>query len=417
MTSANPGGEPLVIDDAEATARLSGIADAIVTHDRDVVVRVDDSVLRVVGHGPTFIRRARGYVPEPIRLPFEVPCIVAVGAHLKTTVCFTRGREAFVSQHIGDLDDAATFRFFEETLSHLGRTLEVTPVAVAHDLHPDLLSTTKAASLGLPLVPVQHHHAHLAATLAEHGHLGEAVGLALDGFGLGSDGGAWGGELLRLAGAGFERLGHLRPLRLPGGDAAARAPWRMAAAALHELGRADEIPARFGHLGAGPAFLEMLARGVHAPWTSSLGRVFDAACGLLGVRLQASYEGEAPMALESLVQDPEVLSGTWRVADGVLDLLPLLDALIGRPAPQGADIFHGTLAAALVDWTLPELARRGLRTVALGGGCVMNRVLTELLLSGFERHGVKVLLPRRVPANDGGLSLGQAWVAALALTR
>jgi hydrogenase maturation protein HypF len=414
MTSANPGGEPLVINDAEAATRLAGIADAVVTHGRAVVVRNDDSVTRVVAGAPTFLRRARGYVPDPVRLPVEVPPVVAVGGHLKATVCFTRGREAFVSQHVGDLDDAATRRFFGETLLHLRRTLEVTPVAVAHDLHPDFFSTREAEGMGLRTVPVQHHHAHVAAVMAEHGARA-AVGLALDGYGYGSDGGAWGGELLAVDGARFERVGHLRPLRLPGGDAAARAPWRMASAALHALGRAGEILPRFAPLGAGPLLLEMLARGVQAPWTTSLGRYFDAAAGLLGVRLVASYEGEAAMALESLVTRPEVLPGTWRVEGGVLDLLPLLDALPGRPQGNGADVFHGTLAAALVDWASPALGARGLDTVVLGGGCVMNKVLAELVVGGFARRGVTALLPRAVPANDGGLSLGQAWVAALAL--
>jgi hydrogenase maturation protein HypF len=242
-----------------------------------------------------------------------------------------------------------------------------------------------------------------------------AVGLALDGFGLGTDGGAWGGELLYVDGARFERLGHLRPLRQPGGDVAARQPWRMAAAALFELGRGGEVGRRFGAVGASPAFLEMVAKGVRAPWTTSCGRLFDAACGLLGVRLVASYEGEAPMVLESLVRAPRVLGGTWRVKDGVLDVLPLLDALIGRPADDGADVFHGTLAAALVDWALPQVREKADGVVVLSGGCVMNRVLTEALVAGFARHGVTALVPRRVPANDGGLSLGQAWIAALTM--
>jgi hydrogenase maturation protein HypF len=187
----------------------------------------------------------------------------------------------------------------------------------------------------------------------------------------------------------------------------------MAAAALHAMGRGDEILPRFGALGAGPALVAMLDRGVRAPWTTSLGRTFDAACGLLGVRPVASYEGEAPMVLESLVTRPEVLPGTWRVEGGVLDVVPLLGALDGRPPANGADVFHGTLGAALVDWTLPALRTRGLREVVLGGGCVMNEVLARLLHEGFARHGIAVLAPRAVPANDGGLSLGQAWVAAL----
>ncbi len=417
MTSANPGGEPLVISDSEARARLGGIADAIVTHEREVVVRNDDSVMRVVAGAPTFIRRARGYVPEPIPLPFDAPPLLAVGGHLKATVCFARGKEAFVSQHVGDLDDAATYRFLEETIDHLQRTLEITPAAVAHDLHPDFLSTRKALSLGVRAIPVQHHQAHLAAVLAEHGWRGPAIGLALDGSGYGTDGGAWGGELLVVDDESFDRLGHLKPLRLPGGDAAARAPWRMATAALHALGRGDEAIARFGAHGASPAFLQMIEHGVRSPWTTSLGRWFDAACGLLGLRLQSSYEGEAPMVLESLVNHPVVLEGGWRTAGGELDLLPLLAALDGRTPAEGADLFHGTLAAALVDWVLPALEARALRSVVLGGGCVMNKVLSELLVAGFARHGVAALLPRLVPANDGGLSLGQAWVAAHELMR
>lgn len=412
MTSANPGGEPLVIDNEEAHQRLSGIADEVVTHDRDILVRADDSVTRVVGGVPTFIRRARGYVPEPVMLSRETPPVLAVGAFLKNTVCLTRGREAFVSQHVGDLDNAPTVRFLEDTVRHLTKTLEVTPVAVAHDLHPDFHSTRLAESLGLPLIPVQHHHAHVAAVLAEHRVDTPVVGLALDGFGLGPGGEAWGGELLSVDGARFERLGHLRPLRQPGGDVAARQPWRMAVAALFELGRGDEVMRRFGALGLTPAFVEMVKRGVRSPWTTSCGRLFDAACGLLGVRLSASYEGEAPMVLESLVREPKVLEGAWRITDGVLDVLPLLEALIGRPAPDGAGVFHGTLAAALVEWALPAVKARSSGVVALGGGCVMNRVLTQALVAGFSRHGVEVLWPRAVPANDGGLSLGQAWIAA-----
>lgn len=412
MTSANPGGEPLVIDDTDALARLGGIADCVITHDRDVVVRNDDSVVRTVAGAPTFIRRARGYVPEPVKLAHDVPPLLAVGGHLKTTVCFARGKEAWVSQHIGDLDDAATYRFLEETIEHLGRTLELSPELVAHDLHPDFLSTRKALELGVKSVGVQHHHAHVAAVLAEHGRHDPAVGLALDGYGYGLDGGAWGGELLFVDGAKVERLGHLRPIRLPGGDVAARSPWRMAAAALHELGRADEILPRFGAHGAGPPLLDMLSRGIRAPWTTSLGRFFDAACGLLGVRTNATYEGEAPMVLESLVTTPEVLAGAWKVDGGVLDLFPLLASLDGCDARTGANRFHGTLAAALIDWAMPAIEARGSREIVLGGGCVMNEVLTSRLIAGFSARGVKALIPRRVPANDGGLSLGQAWVAA-----
>lgn len=417
MTSANPGGEPLVIGNEEAARRLAGIADALAVHDREILVRTDDGVARVVAGAPTLIRRARGHVPLGVRLPREVPPVLALGAHLKATLCLTRGDRAFVSQHLGDLDDAATYGFLEETLAHLTATLEVQPVAVAHDLHPDFLSTRKALELGLPAFAVQHHHAHLAAVLAEHRREGPAVGLALDGFGLGTDGGAWGGELLLVDGPRFTRLGHLRELRLPGGDRAAREPWRMAASALHALGRAGEIVPRLSAHGDAAGLVAMLDRGANSPFTSSCGRWFDAACGLLGLKPVATFEGEAPMLLESLVTAPEVLAGGWSVKDGVLDLLPLLDALRGCEPRRGANLFHGTLAAALVDWALPALESRGFAEVPLGGGCLLNRVLAEALVEGFARRGVAALLPREVPANDGGLSLGQAWIAAQLVPR
>jgi hydrogenase maturation protein HypF len=285
----------------------------------------------------------------------------------------------------------------------------------AHDLHPDFASTRLAldlaAATGAQTLAVQHHHAHLAAIAAEHRHVGPLTGLALDGFGLGPENQSWGGELLVLEGATFERVGHLRELRQPGGDAAARAPWRMAASALHSLGRGEQIASHFAEFGEARALRTMLEKGLKSPWTSSCGRLFDAACGLLGVRSQSRYEGEAPMVLESLVTTPTVLEGGWRVKDGVLDLLPLLEALIGRDAVDGANLFHGTLAAALVDWALPTVKARSAGVVALGGGCLLNEVLAQGLVNGFSRHGVEALVPRRVPANDGGLSLGQAWVA------
>ncbi|WP_448206120.1 carbamoyltransferase HypF [Azospirillum sp. sgz302134] len=415
MTSANPGGEPLAIGNAEARERLSGIADLIVDHDRDILVRADDSVMRVVAGAPAFLRRGRGHVPVPIRLPRPVPPVLAVGGHLKTTVCLTRGAEAFLSQHIGDLDNAATLDFLEETVAHLRRILEVEPVAVAHDLHPDFQSSRFAESLALPTVPVQHHHAHVAAVLAEHGIDGPVLGLALDGFGLGSDGGSWGGEMLLADGPRCERIGHLAPLAQPGGDVAARQPWRMAAAALARMGRGDEIAPRLQEHGPAEGVRRMIEAGFNAPQTTSCGRWFDAACGLLGVRPVAGFEGEAPMVLESLVRSPTVLEDGWQIANSVLDLTPLLESLLQINAQDGADRFHGTLAAALVDWAMPELAARGLDRIALSGGCLMNAVLAEGLTAGFAARGITALLPRRAPANDGGLSLGQAWVAAQTL--
>ncbi|CAO3410304.1 carbamoyltransferase HypF [Azospirillum largimobile] len=416
MTSANPGGEPLAIGNGEARERLAGIADLIVDHDRDIVIRADDSVVHKLAGAPALLRRGRGHVPEPIRLARAVPPILAVGGHLKATICVTRGDEAFLSQHIGDLDNAATLGFLEETVAHLLHILGVEPVAVAHDKHPDFQSTRFAERTGLPVVAVQHHHAHVAAVMAEHRIEGPALGLALDGFGLGEGGGSWGGEMLLVDGMRSERLGSLAPLAQPGGDVAARQPWRMAAAALVRMGRADEIVPRFAGHGPAEGVRRMVERGINAPLTSSCGRWFDAACGLLGVRAVAGFEGEAPMALESLVRRPRVAAGAWRIEGGDLDLTPLLERLLSvTDAVEGAELFHGTLAAALVDWTLPVLHAHGLDRVVLSGGCLMNAVLAEELTDGFRAAGVEPLLPRLAPANDGGLSLGQAWAASFAL--
>ncbi|MDD5297515.1 MAG: carbamoyltransferase HypF [Rhodocyclaceae bacterium] len=451
-TSANPGGEPLVTDNAEALSRLAGIADACLLHDRDIVVRCDDSVVRVVGSGewgvesqessprapgaqnptphsllPTshfqFVRRGRGYTPLAIRLSRSGPAVLALGGWFKNTVCVTRGDEAFVSQHVGDLDNAATCRFLEETVDHLLSILEVEPEMVAHDLHPDFHSSRYAAAFAarrhLPAVAVQHHHAHVASVLAEHGHTGPALGLALDGVGLGSDGGAWGGELLRLDGGQCLRLGHLAALALPGGDKAAREPWRMAAAALHALGRGGEISGRFPGQPGAAMVAQMLERKLRSPETSSMGRLFDAAAGLLGVAQLASFEGQAAMRLEGLADSwivregwPSPLTGGWRIAGGSLDMSPLLAFLADcEDAGFGAALFHATVAAALVDWVGEAAAREHIATVACGGGCFLNALLSRRLVGTLAARGLEVLMAARLPPNDGGLSLGQAWVA------
>lgn len=409
-TSANLAGEPLITDDAEAIAKLAVIADLVVTHDRPIVIRADDSVVTTAAGKKIFIRRGRGYAPDPIDLGSDGPPVLALGAHLKTAITLTRGREAFVSQHVGSLNNAATIGFYEETLAHLQALTGVKPQAVACDRHPDYFTTRVAESLGLPVIRVQHHAAHVAAALAEN-HLAHGMGLALDGHGYGDDGGAWGGEALILAEGACTRIGHLAPLSLPGGDKAARQPWRMGLAALHALGRLD-------HLGRLPPISRDLARlmpSMDMPMTSSLGRVFDAAAALLGVCQDQSYEGQAAMELEALARAPKALAGAYEIRDGVLDLLPLLAAL-ADPAmdPQsGAEYFHGALALALADWvvalrkTHPDLPPQ----IALGGGCMMNRVLAETLTARLAERGLEVLMPIQVPANDGGLSLGQAHLA------
>ncbi|MBE0625895.1 MAG: carbamoyltransferase HypF [Burkholderiales bacterium] len=429
MTSANPGGEPVVRETAEARERLAGIADAILDHDRDIVSRCDDSVIRALGGTTQFIRRSRGYASASIRLPQAGPTVLAFGAQLKSSVCLTRGDEAFMSPHIGDLDNAATCAFHEETVARMLDLLEARPQIVAHDLHPDYFSTQAAlgfaAEHGLPAVAVAHHHAHIAAVCAEHGRRGPVLGLALDGAGYGTDGQAWGGELLQVDGARCARLGHLRPLPLPGGDRAAREPWRMAAAVLHELDRNAEIVARLPQAGAG-VLATMLARGINCPRTSSMGRVFDAAAGLLGLSARMKYEAQAAILLEQAATRhierhgwPRAMEQGWSIgAEGQLDLLALLASLEGAAdADQAAARFHATLAAALGEWVAQAAQSSGLATLAWGGGCFLNALLCAGLRQNLERRGIEVLAPARLSPGDTGIALGQAWVAMDTLER
>ncbi|QQS54822.1 MAG: carbamoyltransferase HypF [Candidatus Competibacteraceae bacterium] len=417
MTSANPGGEPLVIDDDEATRRLQGIADGFVTHNRAILARCEDSVVT----DNTFIRRSRGHTPQAIRLPQAGPSTLALGGYLKNTLCLTRDDRAYLSPHIGSLDNAATCRALEETMTHLQDILRIVPERVARDLHPDFpssrLAATYAAERDLPCIAVQHHHAHIAAVVAEHGLREPVLGLALDGVGLGVDGGLWGGELLWVDGANFERLGHLRPLPLPGGDRAAREPWRLAVAVLHLLGRDEEIDRRFG--ARATIIRHMLEQRINTPETSSAGRLFDAAAAVLGVREVNDYEGQAAMELEALAHrhgpaQPLMEAFILR-DDGALDLLPLLAALAEGVEPgRGAACFHATLALALSEWLRWARDRTGLEQVALGGGCFLNRLLSTQLQTRLETAGWRVFTARQAPPNDGGLSLGQSWVVMLA---
>lgn len=423
MTSANPGGEPLTISNDEAFERLGPIADAFLIHDRNILIRCDDSVIRPVGDSAQFVRRARGYTPAPIQLPENGPSVLALGGWLKNTICVTRDNQAWVSQHIGDLDNAASCSFLEETVEHLQNLLGVQPQAVAHDLHPDFFSTRLAQQIsrqaGIPCFGIQHHHAHIAAIAAEHQHTQPLLGLALDGVGLGDDGQAWGGELLALQGHTFQRLGHLSPLRLPGGDRAAREPWRMAAAALWQVGRADEIATRFAAFPASRQLRELLDRGLNCPPTTSLGRLFDAAAGLLGVRLVTAYEGQAAMELETLAARHGMCEAWpgWVIKDGILDFSDLLKKLAdwrGNTA-QAAAHFHATLVTGITAWVLQAARQLNEDTVALGGGCFLNAILSRELANELSAAGLNVLSAQTIPPNDGGISLGQAWIALHAL--
>ncbi len=412
MTSANPCGEPLIIRDDEARDRLTGIADAFVSHDRGIVVRTDDSVVQGGTSTPVVIRRSRGMAPDPITLRRPVPTVLAVGGHLKATVCVTRADQAFLSQHIGDLDSSAARRFFFETVDHMLSILDVRPQAVVHDMHPDFYTTHYAEGYGVPSIAVQHHHAHIAAVAAEHSRTDRKLGLALDGMGYGPDGSIWGGELLLMEGAGFQRVGHLRQLPQPGNDIAAREPWRMAAAALNALNRDQEIKLRFGRFAAAQGVYEVLNSQVPMVRTSSLGRWFDAAAALLDVVPVAAYEGHSAMALESLVRTPRSIADSWIcLPDGTLDLLPLLER-ISHLAPQaGAEAWHGTVAAALAEWAEQASRDMDIGTIALAGGCLLNGILRDLLVADLTQRGFEVLLPISASPGDGGISLGQAWVA------
>lgn len=419
MTSANPHGEPLVTDNRQALSQLAGIADAFLMHDRDILIRCDDSVIRPMSAArtPQFVRRARGYVPTPIALGIEGAPGLAVGAYLNNTVCIARGGEAFVSQHVGDLDTRASCTAFDATVSHLLDILQVDPQWIAADRHPDFHSTRFARAFAderkLPFIEVQHHHAHIGAVMAEHRLTDPVLGLALDGFGLGSDGAAWGGELLLVDGARFQRIGHLHALPLPGGDRAAREPWRMAAAALFEMGRRDEIAARFGP--SSTMIETMLEKGLNTPRTSSAGRLFDAAAGLLGIQPVTSFEGQAATMLEGLATsfgDIEPMASGYTIDNTTLDMMPLLGRLAEmRDAGHAAALFHATVVAALADWVLRAAAAHGIDRIVFGGGCFLNRILSNTLRTRLEMQNLQVFEAALVPPGDGGLSLGQAWVA------
>ena len=366
-------------------------------------------------------------VEHQIELVHPAPPLLSTGAWFKNTVCLAQDHQAWVSHTVGDLFQAEACLAHEATARELLRALQATgrqPVAIAHDLHPDLHSTRfavqLAAELGVEAIGVQHHHAHIAAVAAEHRTSGPVLGLALDGVGLGTDGQAWGGELLSVDGAQFSRLGHLRPLALPGGDRAARDPWRMAAAALFDLGRGEEIAQRFADQAGAGIVAAMLAKGLNSPRTSSMGRVFDAAAGLLGICPRMEFEAQAAIALEQSATGyieahgwPAPLEGGWHIGDnGELDLRPLLGALSSEPdTAYGAALFHATLVTAMLQWVARAAETTGIQRLACGGGCFFNKLLRAGLGDKVPATGLDLLLPRRLLPGDTAISLGQAWVA------
>ncbi len=427
LTSGNLSDEPIAYRDEDALGRLSTIADLFLLHDRPIETRTDDSVLRAVNRrgAPLLIRRSRGYAPAPLRLPVEAGRpVLACGAELKSTFCLARGRRAWVSHHIGDLENYETLRSFGDGVEHFRRLFDVDPEIVAFDLHPDYLSTKYALDRpGLEPVAVQHHHAHLAACLAEHGERGPAIGAIFDGTGYGTDGTVWGGELLAGDLTGFERAGHLSPVRLPGGAQAIREPWRMACAWLVAAGVGAIPPA----IAAGvdrrwwQRVAELCRTGLASPVTTSMGRLFDAVAALCGVRLSVSFEGQAAAELEAACDPAEI--GDYPLELGrdagrlVLDARGTVaavarDSAAGVPVPRIAARFHNAVAAATTAACITLAGERGLDAVVLSGGSFQNRVLLERVARDLRHAGVRVLVPERLPPNDGGISFGQAAVAA-----
>jgi hydrogenase maturation protein HypF len=434
MTSGNRSGEPLAADNDEALSRLSLLADAFLLHDRPILARCDDSVVCVsqTRHAPIFLRRSRGYAPAPLRLPFAADKpLLAVGGELKNTFCLAQGEQAFLSQHIGGLTNAETCAAFERSIAQLSQLFHIQPECVAHDLHPQYFSTRSAQTLGIPCVAVQHHHAHIAACMADNG-LSERrlIGLAFDGTGYGSDGTIWGGEVLLASYAGFERLTHLEYLPLPGGDTAIRNPWRIAVGYAQALGLDIAGLPFMQHISRQAVAIvqQQTEKRLNAPLCSSMGRLFDAVASLLGICHEVSYEGQAAIELETLSQ-PFMASAAayainWEDMRGTLgiSLRPLLQAIIddlraGTPAGLIGARFHRAIASLAV--ALCEQARRaaGLHEAALSGGVWQNQLLRQLTCAGLAEAGFIVYVHKQVPANDGGLALGQAAVAQTALSQ
>jgi hydrogenase maturation protein HypF len=428
MTSGNVSDEPIAFTDEDARERLAPIADLLLVHDRPIETRTDDSVLRVLaGRRQMFVRRSRGYVPASLVLPFAAERhILACGAELKNTFCVAKGARAWVSHHIGDLENYETLRSFTDGIEHFERLFAVSPEVVAHDLHPEYLSTKYALERpGVQLVGVQHHHAHLAAVLAEHAQQGHAVGAIFDGTGYGTDGTVWGGELLVGDLADFRRAGALSAVRLPGGVRAIREPWRMACAWLvAALGDDVELtPALAGVVepAAWVRVRDLVLSGTASPLTTSAGRLFDAVAALCGIRATINYEGQAAIELEAACDPAEggsypmpVLEDGGLVVIDPRETIAAIASDLDRGAPVGvvASRFHGALAGATVSACSKVASGTGTDVAVLSGGVFQNRRLIEAVAAGLEAAGLQVLVPERLPVGDGGVSYGQVAVAA-----
>ncbi|MCF6289626.1 MAG: carbamoyltransferase HypF [Desulfobacterales bacterium] len=434
MTSGNRSGTPIAKDNDEALLQLAGIADCFLLHTRRIVTRVDDSVLRLNDRGQvSLLRRARSFVPTALDLAEDAGRTLALGAMLKDTICLTRNRQAFVSQHIGDLDNLDTLRNLKELIGHFTALLRIEPELIVHDLHPDYPSTRYAREQHLPLVAVQHHHAHAVSCMAEHRLTGPVIAITLDGSGYGPDNTVWGGEVLVAGYADYTRAAHLAPVPLPGGEAAIREPWRMAASHLaHAFGpgfRELELPVLDHYRDKLIPLVQMMEKGINSPLTSSCGRLFDAVAALLNLRYTVSFEGEAAAMLEMVLpghdHDQGVYDFAIREKAGVpvqLDIAPIIKGVVQDlreqvPAPVISSRFHNTLAELFARTAMLLRGQTGINQVVLSGGVFQNMTLQTALKTRLERIGFTVYVHNQVPANDGGLALGQAVAGHAILQR
>jgi hydrogenase maturation protein HypF len=426
MTSANLSEEPIAIDNDDAFARLADIADYFLIHNRQIYLRSDDSIVRNTAGQTRYIRRSRGFVPIPLFLNRTVPPILACGAELKNTICITKGDKAFLSQHIGDLENMDTLDFFKQTVAHLQRILEVRPEIIACDMHPDYLSSQYAAEQqGIRKVEVQHHHAHIVSGMAENKLEGAVIGLSFDGTGYGSDGTVWGGEVLIAEAKQFKRAAHLAYVRMPGSAAAIKQPWRMAISYLY-----DAFGENFSELDLPilkeieapklKVVAEMILKGVNSPQTSSLGRLFDGVAAIAGIRHRVNFEGQAAMELEMLAAGDARSTYDYQWASGdPIKILPapiirgvVKDVQNGRSIAKISTKFHRTLIALFAEICTSVRHDAELNRVVLSGGCFQNAILLTGLIRELESRNFEVFSQRQAPCNDGGVALGQALVAA-----
>ncbi len=425
MTSGNLTEEPITKDNGEAKRRLEGLADYFLLHNRDIHSRYDDSVCMVADGKPQPIRRARSYAPFPIKLPFASASVLAVGAQEKSTFCLTRDQYAFVSQHIGDLENIETLEHFTATINLYKRLFRIRPELIAHDLHPDYLSTRYAleAKADLPVVGVQHHHAHIVSCMVDNNMTDPVIGVAFDGSGWGPDGTVWGGEFLVADLQGFRRVGRIEPLPLPGGELAIKRPYRIAIGYLYRLlGSLPELPFLSDVTKEERVLIaEQIDKGINAPLTSSCGRLFDAVSALLNVCKTITFEGQAAIELEmcsTATGKGRAYAYALEEQGGMLQVRvrPLLESILndidsGVPVQEIGLAFHETIARMIREVANRVSAQTGIRRVALSGGCFQNRLLVRKTLSLLRDTGLDPLVHRQVPCNDGGISLGQAAIA------